>query len=660
MKNSTRPRYATAFVAMLITLSLITGCATRDDKLRNNFYETVNSEWLQAAEIPDDRMGIENFMLLAERGGRQMRDVIEKFQHATHLTSEERKLVDLYNSYMNMERRNELGLTPIREDLDAIDACRTHKDLPVLFVEFAKSGTVSPVIFVVTPDPKDSTRHVVSLTQGGLGLSQALLTGEDERAVLQRGLYADHLKTLFSLAKISDPENRVQRILALEVELAGIQWSPTENRDAQKTYNKYDYATLQADLSQYSLDGILSVLGLPHDADFVVQQPSYLKALNGLFEEIDVSVWQDYLRARLLVNVANLLTEEFNQAHSDYSKKQGLVLVEPPKWKQGMDFMNSSVGMLLGKVYVENYFDQHAKEKIDHLVGEIQKEFKTAISGSSRFSEATKKKALYKLANMAYNVGCPDEWRDYSSLEIHADDLIGNAKRAASYEYGRNLSKIDKPVNRTEWDMSPHEVNAFYQPNMNKFVLLAAILQEPFFDPNGCDSMNYGGIGFVIAHEIGHGFDDQGSLYDADGNLNNWWTDEDRREFSSVKQRLIEQANNYEIRPGKHLNGELEIGEIIGDLNGAEIALSAYLRLAESKGLDLQQAKKDFLEQLARVWRNKYREEVILMLIENDPHPAGEYRANGTVKNMDAFHEVYETEPGDEMYLDPAKRVRLW
>jgi predicted metalloendopeptidase len=388
-------------------------------------------------------------------------------------------------------------------------------------------------------------------------------------------------------------------------------------------------------------------------------QPEYLQQLNQLFPTVDVATWKQYLSTRVLLNYAELLGDDFREVLSQYNIARGSYAKEPPRWQLAIAYIDERVGMLLGELYIEAYFDDSIKAQVNAIKDNIHAEYRHAITHSRRLSAQTRQSALHKLDKMAFQIGYPDKWQDYSSLSIARDDLVGNDMRIAQYEHLRNVRKLGMPVDRQEWYISPHNINAFYNPGTNTFVLLAGILQEPFFSAQGDQAVNYGGIGFVIGHEIGHGFDDQGSRFDADGNLANWWTSEDAAKFAKLSEQLIVQANEYEILPGHYLNGELEIGEIIGDLSGAEIALRAFNRLADDMD-NPPAAKRRFLDQLAITWRNKMRDEYLLNLLQSDPHPPSEYRANGTVRNLDEFHYIYQTKAGDDMYLAPKERVRLW
>ncbi len=647
----------------ILSFSMSYAGSVRQDekpKLKDNFYQSINYDWLQNTVIPNDKVMISNFSLVQDEVNLQLKNLFFQLQKNKKLIDEEKKVRDLYLAFMDMKKRNHLGITPIQKDLDSIDACKTHDDIMKVFANFSSIGLPTPIVFDIGPDSKDSTKNVVFVSQYGIALPKSQYGGTDKYAVEQRKLYTEYLISLMKLAKIDNPEQKTSDVMNVHKKLAAIQWSPEENRDPIKTYNKYSYNKLKNTLTNYSFDSYMKIRGLPSNAEYVVFQPTYFKKYNALFTTIKVSMWKNYLRASLLSNYANFMGENFVLTQLNYQKKLGLLKSEPPRWRLGVEYVGSAAPMLLGKVYSKKYLNDKKKRVISNLVENIIKEFKIAITESKRLSPETKRKGLKKLAAMTYNISHPDKWDDFSSLVVRADDLIGNNKRSIEFYFKKSINKLGKPIDKNEWYQPPQMVNAYYSPNQNKFVLLGAILRAPFFDLKISDAALYGGIGFVIAHEIGHGFDDQGSLFDADGNLNDWWTEKDRKSYEKLKQRLIKQANAFEIQPGVFLKGEIEVGEIIGDLNGGEIALKAYQRLINKQGLDEKIAKKEFFMHLGKIWRTNIRAKYVKQLIETDSHPPAEYRINGTLKNMDAFHDTFKISPKDKMYMKPKDRVQMW
>jgi predicted metalloendopeptidase len=442
-------------------------------------------------------------------------------------------------------------------------------------------------------------------------------------------------------------------VIDAESKLAAIQWSRVENRDMQKIYNPTTFDAFLKMSADFYGDDMMKVWGAPRSAKLNIGQPSYFEKYGALFKSIPVATWQDYLRARLLTANAGLLNSAFKAALAQRGKDLGLIQEEEATWKQGIEFTASAASMMLGRAYVERYYDMNTKAAVTELVLSIRDSFRSSLEHCSWMSETTRKKAIEKLDKMRFKIGYPDQWRDYSALEIPGTDLAENNRRAMLFDHKRNMTKIGRPVDRNEWDRSPHEINAFYDPTRNEFVLLAAILQAPFYSEKGSAAMKYGGLGFVVGHEIGHGFDDQGCRFDGDGNMQNWWTEADAKAYNEKRQRLIAQANAYEILPGTFLKGEQEIGEIMGDLSGAQIALRAYRKTPNA-------SEEAFFTQLSQTWRSKWRDEFLKLVIQTDNHPPSEFRSNGIVKQFDEFHQIFSIKPGDKMYLAPQDRVLLW
>ncbi len=629
-------------------------------KLKDNFYQSMNYDWLKNTEIPSDKVMISNFSLVQDDVNAELKTLFSQLQKNTKLVGEEKKVRDLYLAFMDMNKRNSLGIAPIQEKLDFIDASKTHDDIINIFANFSAVGLPTPIVFDVGTDSKDSTKNVVFVSQYGIALPKSQYEGSDKYAIEQRKLFAEYLVSLMTLAKMDKPEQKVSDVMDIHKKLASIQWSPEENRDPIKTYNKYTYSELKNTLSNYPFDNYMKIRGFPSNAEYVVFQPSYFKKYNTVFTSIKVSMWKNYIRASVLSHYANLMGENFVLAQLNYQKKLGLLKSEPPRWRLGVEYVGAATPMLLGKVYAKKYLNDKKKRIVSNLVENIIKEFKTAITESKRLSPETKEKGLKKLSAMTYNISHPDKWDDFSSLIVRDNDLIGNSQRSIEFYFKKSINKLGKPVDKDEWYEPPQVVNAYYSPNQNKFVLLGAILRAPIFDVKSSDAAIYGGIGFVIAHEIGHGFDDQGSLFDADGNLNDWWTAKDRKNYEKLKQQLIKQANAFEIQPGVFLKGEMEVGEIIGDLNGGEIALKAYQRIIKKQGLDEKIAKKEFFIHFGKIWRTIIRPKFVKQLIETDSHPPAEYRINGTLKNMNAFYDTFKVTPKDKMYMKPIERVQMW
>lgn len=618
-----------------------------------NFYTWANREWLEKTVIPADKPRADNFSQLEDTVTKQLRDMLAELETAKSRTPEQDKLVRLYSSFIDMARRDAKGIAPIAGDLDKIDGLKTHRDVAMLFAYFQTVGIPTPVVIAPLPDFKESTMNIGFVTQAGLGIERDYYLGTDEYSLKQQRLYRAYLSKLFEIAAVSNAEATADRVFSLESKLASIQWSRVENRDMQKIYNPTPAKVFLQGASDFYGDDLMKGWGAPSNGKLNITQPSYFEKYGALFRSIPVSDWQDYLRARLLTSYAGLLTSEFKAALVQRGKDLGLIQEEPEMWKQGVEFVAGAANMMLGRAYVERYYDKNTKAAVTELVLSIRDSFRSSIEHASWMSGETRRKAMEKLEKMRFKIGYPDQWRDYSGLEIPGTDLVENQRRAALFEHRRSMAKIGHPVDRNEWEHSPHEINAFYDSTRNEFVLLAAILHEPFYSEKGSAAMKYGGLGFVVGHEIGHGFDDQGCRFDGDGNMVNWWTVSDTKAYDAKKQRLIEQANAYEILPGTYLKGEQEIGEIMGDLSGAQIALSAYRKTPGA-------SDKAFFVQLAQTWRSKWRDDFLKMVIQSDPHPPSEFRSNGIVRQFDEFYKAFDVKPGDKMYLPPAERVLLW
>lgn len=622
-------------------------------KPSENFYTWANREWLAKTAIPADKPRADNFTQIEDVVANQLRDLFVEMKAAKVRTADQEKLVRLYDSFVDMNQRDANGLAPIAGELTTINGLKNHRDVARYFAYLETVGVQSPVLMEPDADSKNSSMNIGVIGQAGLGIERDFYLGSAKDSLRQQKLYRDYLAKLFTLANMSNPTAAADRVLDLEHKLAAIQWSRVENRDTQKVYNPMTVKAFLRESSGFYGDDMMQVWGAPRDAKLSVMQPSYIKKYGKLFQSASLSTLQDYARARLLTTYAVLLTTEFKAAHVQYQKDLGLVEQEEELWKQGNEFVASVTNMLLGRAYVEKFYDSKTKAAVTELVLSIRDSFRSSIEHASWMSEGTKKKALVKLDKMQFKIGYPDNWKDYSALEIPGTDLGENFRRVNLFEHQLNMSKIGRPVNRDEWDNAPHEVNAFYNPTRNEFVLLAAILQEPFFSTNASPAMNYGGLGFIVGHEIGHGFDDQGSTFDENGNLVNWWTEADAKAYAAKKQKLIEQANAYEILPGTFLKGEQEIGEIMGDLSGAQIALKAYRTTAGASDTA-------FYNQLAQTWRSKWRDEFLKFVLASDAHPPSEFRANGIVKQFEEFYTAYDVKPGDKMYLAPDQRLLMW
>ncbi|GIW89244.1 MAG: putative zinc metalloprotease [Isosphaeraceae bacterium] len=635
---------------------------------QDDFYRYVNGGWLKTAEIPPDRPADGAFYKLRDEAEENLRRIIEETVQADHPEgSEPRKIADLYRSFMDEERVERLGLEPVRGELAAIDAITDSSELPRAFGELARRGVGGPFALFVMPDAKQSDTMIVYLNQAGLGLPDEAFYREPKYAPI-RDEYVKHIARSFEIAGLPDPQGSAQRIMALETRLAASHLDRVRNRDRDRTYNKMSVDQLQDLTPGFDWAAYGAALQAPTDLihDVIVRQPDYLVAMAKAVVELPLEDWKLKLKWGVLRSAAPYL----NQAMSDenfrfYSQVLNGVPEQRPRWKRGVALVEAALGEALGKLYVERHFPPEAKARMQELVHNLVEAYRQSITDLDWMSQETKSKALAKLDKFTPKIGYPDKWRDYSGLEIKADDLVGNVRRSDAFDLDYNLSKLGKPVDRDEWHMTPQTVNAYYNATLNEIVFPAAILQPPFFDLQADDAVNYGGIGAVIGHEIGHGFDDQGSKSDGDGNLVNWWTESDRKEFEKRTAMLIEQYNQFEPAqlPGEKVNGALTVGENIGDLGGLTIAYKAYLRSLngqEPPVLDGLTGPQRFFVGFAQIWRAKFRDAALRQRLATDPHSPAEFRCNGPLSNFDAFYEAFGVQEGDKLYLPPEKRVRIW
>jgi len=628
---------------------------------KKNFWKTVNKNWLKNNHIPDDKPYIGNFTFISDQIDEELKQVIIKLQNSKSLTAEDKILLDIYNSYKNIKLRDKQGMRGIQGDINTINSAKTHKEIIHLFAKLQKISVASPVSIGTDFDVKDPTKHMIYMQQYGLQLSKEYYAKRDKKGKREVELLQNLYKELFLLAKFNTPEKKAQTVIDIESKLAKIYWNNIKTRDINLAYHKLNFEDTNKLMSNLYLEDTLEILGLPKNLNFNIGQLSYIKDFNKLFRTITVDEWKDYLKAKLLIHFGGYLSSDFTDAFLQYSIKKGLVKKDLPLDKKAIDFITNNLPMVLAKPYVKEYFSAQAKQEIKLLIENILYEYKIAITNSKRLSPSTKEQALQKVSKMKFDIGYPDKWKDYSSIQVKDDNIIYNLKQISAFKHKKSLEKLNKAKDRNEWSgYPPHVVNAAYSPDLNKFVILAGILKEPFYSPNASDAQVYATIGYIIAHEVGHGFDDQGGAFDADGKLNNWWAKEDYTKFNLLKEKLITQADNYEIIPGKFSNGKLEVGEIIADLSGAEIALKAYMKIAKKKGIPREKALRMFFTELAKTWRGLYTEQFAKMIIDTNPHPLGEFRVNGTLQNMEQFYEVFGIKKGDKMYLAPEKRVKVW
>ena len=627
---------------------------------QDDLFRHVNGRWIDRTEIPADKARYGSFYALAEEAEEAVRTIIAEAASAP-AGSEEKKFGDLFASFMDEARADELGARPLQPQLDLIDVIVTHEEFASTLGRLDRLGFPGLLQLFVDNDPGNPERYLVFVEQGGLGLPDESYYREDKFAEV-RDKYRAFIATLFGLAGIDDADGRAQKVFALESRIAALHWDNVASRDSEATYNLMNFSELTAGPGEL-LEVWRSAVGAPEGSldEVVVRQPSFVAGASELLAGGDVDTWKDWLRFQVIRGSAAYLSSDFVEANFDF---YGRTLTGTPqlreRWKRGVSLVESCLGEAVGKIYVERHFSPTAKARMDVLVEHLVEAYRESITGLAWMTPATQQRALDKLDKFTPKIGFPDTWRDYSALTIVADDLMANIQATNEFEFVRELGKIGSPIDRDEWFMTPQTINAYYNPGFNEIVFPAAILQYPFFDETRDDAANFGAIGAVIGHEIGHGFDDQGSKYDGDGRLTDWWTAEDRQAFETLTAALIDQFDGLSPAqvPGHTVNGALTIGENIGDLGGLSIAWMAYERSREGK-TTAEDAQRFFLS-WAQAWQMKARDEEVIRLLAIDPHSPNEFRCNQIVRNIDAFYRAFDVQPTDALWLDPDKRVSIW
>jgi predicted metalloendopeptidase len=651
------------------TMPLISGvdlsAMSKDVRPQDDYYRYANGTWLANTEIPAEEVGWGGNMTLHKKSLEQSRAIAEELAAKGDAISEEQQIGGYYKAWMNKDLVESLGVSPLAADLAEIDSIKTHDDVAAHFGKVNPEGVSAPFNFYVSMDDKNSSEYVVFFVQTGLGLpDREYYFDESDRGKALRDGYVAYVTRLMALSGYPEPEAAAQRVLAVETRLAEHHWTNVENRDADKTYNPYDREGFSKLLSNFNLNAYLKGIGVEPQDKVIVSQPSYLEAVNTMFPEIEVRDWKEYLRMRLLTSFANFLSQEFVDARFDfYSRMLYGREEQQPRWRMAISYLNGNLGEVLGKIYVERHFSPEAKVRMEVMVDNLIAAYGDAIRQLDWMGEETKEKALLKLSKFTPKIGYPDRWKDYSDLVIDPEDLVGNIKRARSWGHYDNVGKLGQPIDKDEWLMSPQTVNAYYMATANEIVFPAAYLQPPNFILEAEDAYNYGAVGSTIGHEIGHGFDDQGSKFDGDGNLKSWWTEEDRANFEARTKGLVEQYSKFEALPGLFLNGELTLGENIGDLGGTAIALQAYKRSLNGKQspvIDGFTGEERFFLGNAQASKVLWRDQFIEMIVKTDPHSPDEFRVNGVFSNLADFHRVYGLKEGDGMYVPDEQRVSIW
>ncbi len=635
-----------------------------DVRPQDDLFGHVNGRWLTDYDIPADRATDGAFRTLADRAEEQVRDIITSASAADGPDAQ--RIGDLYASFMDEATVARVGVAPLLAELDTVAAAADRDALAAVVGALQRTGVGGGAGVYVDTDSKDSTRYLLHISQSGLGLPDESYYRDPSHAEILAA-YPAHITRMLTLVYgDGDHAATAQRIVGLETKLAAAHWDVVKRRDADLTYNLRTFAELPDEAPGFDWSGWVGALGATPE-EVVVRQPDYLTAFAALWAGEDLELWKQWLSWRLISSRASLLTDELvAENFAFYGRTLSGTEAIRDRWKRGVGLVESLMGDAVGKLYVARHFPPEAKSRMDELVANLREAYRVSITSLPWMTPETRSRALEKLDKFTPKIGYPATWRDYSALQIDAGDLYGNYRRGYALEYDRDLAKLGGPVDRDEWFMTPQTVNAYYNPGMNEIVFPAAILQPPFFDAEADDAANYGGIGAVIGHEIGHGFDDQGAKYDGDGNLVDWWTDADRTEFGHRTTALIDQYEQFSPRaldPSHHVNGAFTVGENIGDLGGLSIALLAYelsLDGKEAPVIDGLTGVQRVLFGWAQVWRTKSRDAEAIRRLATDPHSPPEFRCNGVIRNLDSFHEAFAVTPDDELYLDPERRVRIW
>lgn len=633
---------------------------------QDDFFRYVNGAWLAKTEIPADKSRYGMFNVLYDDTQENLKKLI---QEASEMKAEpgsnNQKLGDMYNSYMNENLANELGFEPLQSRINEIVEIADHSEVAAAMGDMFALGVDAPFGFYVYPDAKDPTTYGMWLYQSGLTLpDRDYYSKQEEKYQNFRQAMVKYIADILFSIGHGSPEEAAESILAFETRIAQKHLSQVDSRDAEKNYNMRSVDEVRTLLNGFDWKAYAKAGGLEHVDKIIVTQLPYFEEMGALFSGTELQTLKDYMTYRLVDSYASKLSSDFvNLSFDFHSKTLNGVPENRPRWKRSVAATSSVLGEVLGQQYVERHFAPAAKDKMNKLVENLIKAYSQSIDSLEWMSDETKVAAQEKLAKFTPKIGYPTQWRDYSALEIKADDLVGNYIRYNRFEQDYYVNKIGKKVDPADWGMTPQTVNAYYSPTRNEIVFPAAILQPPFFNLDAEDAVNYGAIGAVIGHEIGHGFDDQGSKYDGDGNLRSWWTEADRSAFDGRTKKLVDQYNAFEPIEGEHVNGELTLGENIGDMAGITIGYKAYqlaLNGEEAPVVDGLTGAQRFFMGYAQIWRGKIRDDALRARLLSDPHSPGEYRVNGGVVNSDVFYDAFNVKEGDAMYVKPEERVRIW
>ena len=642
--------------------------ASRDLSIRpgDDFFRYANGYWLSHTDLPADRVSYGTFVQLLERSQTQVRDLLEAAAGNPRAAagSAERKIADYYSSFVDTDTIESKGLAPAQAGLTRIQAAKTHPAIAQILAA-ADLGLPAPIDFNIGLDQKNPDRYVVVIHHGGLALpDRDFYLRDDAQFQTLRQQYQAHIEAILTLAGQPAAAESAKKILALEIEIAKLHWPKADRRDRDKTYNAKTRAQLKTLAPLYPWDAALAAAHLATVKEVVVAEVTAIEPLSQLFIKTPIDTWRQYATYHYLRTHAAVLPSAFDTENfAFFGKALSGQPEQRARWKRAVESTNGALGEAVGQLYVARYFPPDAKAQVLTLVENLRRAYGERIANATWLSTDSKLAAAEKLATFKPKIGYPDHWRDYAALAIHRGDAFGNQTRAQRFEWEREVARLNKPTDRDEWSMAPQTVNAYYNSSFNEIVFPAAILQPPFFDPAADAAVNYGGIGGVIGHEMGHGFDDQGAKSDAHGVLHAWWNDADVAAFKALGDRLADQYSRFEPLPNIKVNGRLTLGESIGDLGGLTVGYRAYqLSLGDQTAATLAGITADqrFFLSWAQVWQTLYRDESLRNQVLSDPHSPAMYRVNGVVRNVDAWYQAFDIAPTDALYLAPADRVHIW
>ena len=644
--------------------------SNQDSNVRpgDDFFRYANGVWLDTFELPADRSNYGSFTVLSDRSDERVRTIIDDLSDMEPAAGTiEQKIADYFLSYMNEDTLNARGISPLLPALNTLSEIDTREELIHGFGRAQIDNTFSPFGFYVGADRSDPDRNQLNLSVGGLGLPDRDYYLNDTPEFIEvRSEYVAHIKRTLDFADIPDSQAKAETILALETQVAEHTWPRAQRRNRDLTYNPMTYADFKAEYPGIDWDAYFGAAGIAEINDLNVIYPSAMSPIIDLINTLPVEDWRSLMTYRLIVDSASVLSEEIDQeAFHFYSTVLNGVPEQRQRWERGVLRVGAlnSLGEAVGQIYVQRHFPESAKQQMDALVENLRAALAQSIDEIDWMGPETKAEAHRKLQSFRPKIAYPDQWKDLSSIEISRDDLFANAQNIREFNYADEISRIGQPTDREEWGMTPQTVNAYYNPSFNEIVFPAGILQPPFFDPNADMAVNYGGIGAVIGHEMGHGFDDQGSKSDWAGVQRNWWTEEDRANFEAQANALAEQYSKFEPVEGYFVDGHFTLGENIGDVGGLSLAYRAYkmaLNGEEAPIIDGLTGDQRFFLSWAQVWQRKYREDALIQRLTTDPHSPAEYRVNGVVRNFDEWYEAFDVTPEDALYLPPEERIRIW